>query len=95
MKRFYLVSCFTLIVTTFSFSIKSHEAPTAFRSKISEKLKELFSLQLCYYGSFIKKNSSEGSFSFFYSYVQMQRPPTKVRITKVLFTKLAGVYYQV
>ena len=44
MKRFYLVSCFTLIVTTFSFSIKSHEAPTAFRSKISEKLKELFSL---------------------------------------------------
>ena len=65
MKRFYLVSCFTLIVTTFSFSIKSHEAPTAFRSKISEKLKELFSLQLCYYSSFIKKNSSDGSFSFF------------------------------
>ena len=65
MKRFYLVSCFTLIVTTFSFSIKSHEAPTAFRSKISEKLKELFSLHLCYYSSFIKKNSSEGSFSFF------------------------------
>ena len=65
LKRFYLVSCFTLIVTTFCFSIKSHEARTAFRSKISEKLKELLSLQLCYYSSFIKKNSSEGSFSFF------------------------------